>query len=353
MSTTELNVSTTPGPAPEGTQPNPATLASSSQAGVEFPPIGNSTSEGTEANFVTPPTSIHAGSEHDLSAGHGSASEAPTPDAATIASSVKAGSKHDLPAGIGSAPEATTPNAATLASSVKAGSKQDLPAGIGSAPEATTPDAATLDSSVKAASKHDLPAGNGSGSEAPTYTLSPNDRIIIVMGAGNKTFVDYATERNGQTNEHGSKLQTSEIRTVKTTHPKDQGSVTFVVAPGVANREKIFAQIAGLFGKSCKGNVSISAVVHLHQISDNRTTGSPPTDQELSSICGKGAMPRVISATTGKPIKQRNIWKRIMVKSAPTVEHFSDSYDSAWKIIGELPPHGPEYTLSPDDRIIV
>lgn len=89
---------------------------------------------------------------------------------------------------------------------------------------------------------------------------------------------------------------------------------------------------------SCKEDVSISAIVHLHYISDNRMAGPSPDDLQafVSKCVPKGAKPRVTLATTGKKIKRKSfLW--IKVDAGPPVEYFDNSYPSAWEIIGKLP----------------
>ncbi|KZP32047.1 hypothetical protein FIBSPDRAFT_1023769 [Athelia psychrophila] len=186
--------------------------------------------------------------------------------------------------------------------------------------------------------------------------LSAKDRIIIVMGltgAGKSTFIEYATQQSGGTIGHGLQPHTSEIQAVRTKHPDGQGSVIFVDTPGFNNTKRLdielLGQIADWCVKAYKEKVPLSAIVYLHRISDNRMAGSPLKNlQMFASMCGQGAMPRVILGTTmwsetmpatgvrrEKELKG-TFWAN-MIKEGCKVQRFDDSYLSAWETVGELP----------------
>ncbi|KZP32041.1 hypothetical protein FIBSPDRAFT_723592 [Athelia psychrophila] len=182
-------------------------------------------------------------------------------------------------------------------------------------------------------------------------------------GAGKSTFIEYATQQNGASVGHDLQSKTSKVLAVRSKHPKDQSSVIFVDTPGFddTNRSdiEILAEIASWFVKVYKENVPISAIVYLHRISDNRMAGSPLKNlQMFASMCGYAAMPRVILATTmwgeltqPAPGEQREkelkttFWAD-MIAQGCKVRRFGDSYESAWKIVGNLPTEQENIILS-------
>ncbi|KZP02528.1 hypothetical protein FIBSPDRAFT_969882 [Athelia psychrophila] len=201
--------------------------------------------------------------------------------------------------------------------------------------------------------------------EDPKYKLSAKDRIIVVMGptgAGKSTFIEHATQQNGGSVRHSLQSQSVDIRAVRTKHPDDQGSVVFVDTPGFDDTNRsdndILAQIARWFVKVYKEKVPISAILYLHRISDNKMAGSPLRNfQMFAFMCGQGAMPRVILGTTmwsetkpdtGERREQElktTFWAD-MIAQGCKVQHFGDSYESAWGVIGKLPTEQENDILS-------
>jgi len=200
---------------------------------------------------------------------------------------------------------------------------------------------------------------------SPKDRLSARDRVVVLMGptgAGKSTFINHATRQGGQGIGHSLKSQTSEIRAVRCKHPVDQSSVVFVDTPGFDDTHRsdieILSQIAGWFVKLCKEHVPLAAIVYLHRISDNRMAGSPLKNlQMFASMCGQQAMPSVVLGTTmwnevNKGTGERreaelktNFWKD-MIEQDCRVERFHDSYESAWEMIGKLPPASEGVILS-------
>jgi len=191
----------------------------------------------------------------------------------------------------------------------------------------------------------------------PKDRLSPQDRIVILMGptgAGKSTFINYATDQGGQGIGHGLQSVTSEIRAVRCLHPVDKGPVIFVDTPGFDDTHRsdieILSVIAGWFVKVYKEAVPLAAIVYLHRISDNRMAGSPLKNlQMFASMCGQQAMPSVVLCTTmwneiNEPTGDRrenelkdNFWKDMIAQGCRVVR-FRDSKESAWEIVGRLPP---------------
>jgi len=200
--------------------------------------------------------------------------------------------------------------------------------------------------------------------------LLENDRIVVLMGptgAGKSTFINYATKQDGSGVGHGLKSVTTEIRAVRCQHPDGKGTVVFVDTPGFDDTYRsdidVLSQIAGWFVKVYKERVPLSAIIYLHRITDNRMAGSPLKNlQMFASMCGQKALPGVALVTTmwsdiQVPMGEQRetqlkeaFWKDMMDQGCK-VERFGDSYDSAWKVIGELPPPDKNNVLLADELV--
>ncbi|KZP21707.1 hypothetical protein FIBSPDRAFT_1019537 [Athelia psychrophila] len=141
-----------------------------------------------------------------------------------------------------------------------------------------------------------------------------------------------------------------------------KGLVIFVDTPGFDDTYKsdieILSLIAGWFVAVYKEHIPLAAIVYLHRISDNRMAGSPLKNLIMvASMCGQAAMPRVILGTTmwsevpgdvavRRDNELRNIFWKDMLAQGCKVQPFSDSYESAWKMIGMLPTTREDVILS-------
>jgi len=184
--------------------------------------------------------------------------------------------------------------------------------------------------------------------------VSKDDNIVVLMGptgSGKSTFIECATRQDGQTVGHKLRSFTSEIRTVRITHPKNNRKVVFVDTPGFDDTTKtdveILSMIADWLVQAYHRKVNLATIIYLHKISDNRMTGSLLKNlQMFASICGQDAMPRVVVATTmwGKVDKDEGIQREAELKGdfwketldGCTTARFDMTYDCAWSIIGSL-----------------
>jgi len=180
------------------------------------------------------------------------------------------------------------------------------------------------------------------------------DQIVVVMGptgAGKSTFIEYATRQDGRTIGHGLQSYTSDIRSVRTNHPKDGRPVVFVDTPGFDDTYKsdleILTMIAEWLVKTYKSKSNLTTIIYVHCIADSRMKGSALKNLRMfGDVLGNKAMPNVIMVTTkwnnvGKEGVKReqelktHFWKD-MIAGGCGIARFEDSYDSAWNIIGSF-----------------
>ncbi|KAF7980092.1 hypothetical protein HWV62_39902 [Athelia sp. TMB] len=184
-----------------------------------------------------------------------------------------------------------------------------------------------------------LQTANNSRSSDNNRTSFGKDKIIIVMGptgSGKSTFIDYATEQNGNGVGNGLDPYTTGIRIVKCKHPNGDEDVVFVDTPGLVE------------------STSDSEVFQL-------------ISQWLAqTMCGKGAaMHNVVFGTTMWKLVQevdgarreqqlKDNYLAEAIQAGCEVKRFGDSKKSAWDLVDDLkgkPMFPPE--LSRQDRIVV
>jgi len=103
--------------------------------------------------------------------------------------------------------------------------------------------------------------------------------------------------------------------------------------------------IADLLVNLYQMNINVAAIIYMHKIDDNRTTGSLLRNLRLlADLCGQPAMPNVVitmwsrvDADDGTQREQelRTFWKDILDNGGRT-ERFNGTYESAWGIIGSI-----------------
>ncbi|KAF7966370.1 hypothetical protein HWV62_38917 [Athelia sp. TMB] len=188
----------------------------------------------------------------------------------------------------------------------------------------------------------------------PFTVLTTVSSVMGPTGAGKSTFIDYASRQGGQGIGHTLHSQTSDIRAVRCKHPIDKSSVILVDTPGFDDTNKsdiiILGEISQWFVRVYKQQIPLAAIIYLHRISDNRMGGSPLKNlQMFASMCGKDAMPRVVLGTTmwgevaqgtgeRREGELRTKFWADMISQQCRMVRFGDSYESAWDVIGKLPP---------------
>lgn len=181
------------------------------------------------------------------------------------------------------------------------------------------------------------------------------DSVVVVMGptgTGKSTFIERATRQGGHNIGHKLRSVATDIRVVRTMHPTDHHPVVFVDTPGFNGPSPsdvdILQMIADFLVSTYKEKAKLVTIVYLHNISDNRMTGSLLGNiQTFASFCGQTAMPNVVIVTTmwdkvedeeGSDREEElrdSFWKDMVTKGCKT-ERFDNTYESAWRIIGSV-----------------
>lgn len=193
-----------------------------------------------------------------------------------------------------------------------------------------------------------------SRSKAPAQ-VSNQDRIILVMGptgVGKSSFIQAATGEGDHTIGHGIVSHTSEIRSVRTTHPVNQYPVVFVDTPGFdvpyKSDMEILSMISDWLVHNYPRGMNLAGIVYLHRISDNRVArASLKSLLTFPSICGLDSMPTVVLVTTmwdgireetggRRETELKETFWRDMIADGCKTERFYRTYESAWDILNNL-----------------
>ena len=100
-------------------------------------------------------------------------------------------------------------------------------------------------------------------------------------------------------------------------------------------------------GRGHKGETKLAGIVYLHDISLTRMLGSLKNRDTFQTLCGEGALKRVVLCTTKwsdiyqedgamrtKQLKE-SYWKE-MTEGGSTIHKFEDSQKSAWEVISPI-----------------
>lgn len=118
-----------------------------------------------------------------------------------------------------------------------------------------------------------------------------------------------------------------------------------MVGENVSILRRIFCAVTDPSFYSYKTNISLTGIIYLHRVTDNRMSGSLLKNLELFiSLCGLKVMPKVIIATTmWSEVREeigtrregelkRTFWKEMLDVGCRT-ERFVDTQESAWHIV--------------------
>jgi predicted GTPase len=194
-----------------------------------------------------------------------------------------------------------------------------------------------------------------SGTSISSEELSEDDVIIALMGptgAGKSSFIKKAT---GFDSRIGHELQscTTEIGIIRVQCvERSHFDVVFVDTPGFDDTNKsdgeILEMIAQWLNTTYERNITLSGILYLHRISDNRMAGTPLKNLRIfKKLCGKNALQNIILTTTmwddvnrreglerEKDLKE-NYWK-VMLKQKSTVARYDNTTESAWQVVEPL-----------------
>ncbi|KAJ8472795.1 hypothetical protein ONZ45_g16529 [Pleurotus djamor] len=182
-----------------------------------------------------------------------------------------------------------------------------------------------------------------------------DDMIIAVMGptgSGKSSFINTATKSNRAAVGHHLESCTQAITAYGCRHPDGNRDVVFVDTPGFDDTNRsdgdILKSIANWLVSMYKSKITLSGIIYLHRISDNRMAGTPLQNlQVFRKLCGAPALSNVILTTTfwdqvddatGRLREAElgsNYW-RSMIVAGSRVSHFRHSYESAWGTVGQF-----------------
>jgi len=163
--------------------------------------------------------------------------------------------------------------------------------------------------------------------------------------------------------------RTTEVRAIRLfNHPVHGDRLVLVDTPGFDNTFKSDLEILQMVGnwlqKVYEKEIKLAGIIYLHRITDNCMTGSPQRNFRMfKELCGNQALKKVVLVTTMWDKVQRDIgvqrekelfenyWKMMINYSASTAR-FSNSADSAWKIIDIiLKQHETEVLLLQEELV--
>ncbi|KAF4565344.1 hypothetical protein EYR36_001914 [Pleurotus pulmonarius] len=191
----------------------------------------------------------------------------------------------------------------------------------------------------------------------PMRPISKDDIIIAVMGptgAGKSSFINTATNSSEAMVGHNLESCTQEVRAISCPHPESGRNVVLVDTPGfddtVRTDTDILSAIANWLSTTYRDKITLSGILYLHRISDNRMAGTPIKNLNMfKQLCGQDALDNVILMSTmwtevaedvgeGRELElQRNYWKPMIVAGSRTTR-FDGSHQRAWEIIDALGP---------------
>ncbi|KDR82113.1 hypothetical protein GALMADRAFT_135478 [Galerina marginata CBS 339.88] len=185
----------------------------------------------------------------------------------------------------------------------------------------------------------------------------PKDIVVPVMGptgAGKTTFINYLLGENQMRVGHQLTSCTSDLEVGYVNLSGEfQGSRLVIVdTPGFDDTYEgdtvILRRIAEWLEKSYGDNMILGGVLYLHDISNDRFSGTARRNLEMfQHLCGNDALSKVVLGTTKwgripqefsisqeKELKEVH-WKTLLKKGS-TVCRFTDSHDSALSLVGAI-----------------
>ncbi|KAF9541798.1 hypothetical protein CPC08DRAFT_717070 [Agrocybe pediades] len=185
--------------------------------------------------------------------------------------------------------------------------------------------------------------------------------IIGASGAGMSTFVNYLVQDEALKSPVGHRLTscTSELLPIPLSFPNDDllkhYKIILVDTPGFTDTHvgdaAILQRIADWLGKAYRDKKVLGGVIYLHDIFDERYSGTVWRNLEmLQHMCGEAAFGKVIIGTTkwtrisrqiGKDHEEelKDVYWRLMLAKGACTKRFDDSYDSALSFVKDILRH--------------
>ncbi|KAJ8507570.1 hypothetical protein ONZ45_g10072 [Pleurotus djamor] len=213
--------------------------------------------------------------------------------------------------------------------------------------------------SSRALSSVSLPAyfGVDHALETEPCSIARDDMIIAVMGptgAGKSSFINIATQSTSVAVGHGLESCTQVISAYGCRHPDRNRNVVFVDTPGFDDTNRsdgdILKAIANWLVDMYKQKITLSGILYLHRISDNRIAGTPLRNLEVfQDLCGPMALANVIFTTThwneveesvgqARQAELTSTYWGPMLNAGSRTSRFDRTYTSAWDIVQMFHP---------------
>ncbi|KDQ53006.1 hypothetical protein JAAARDRAFT_39718 [Jaapia argillacea MUCL 33604] len=191
------------------------------------------------------------------------------------------------------------------------------------------------------------------------FSFWAHDTIIAVMGptgSGKSSFINLAAGNDHV--EIGHKLEscTQAVQPIRLPRPSGGGDIVLVDTPGfddtLRSDTEILQAIADWLYATYRRKITLSGLLFLHRISDNRMAGTPLRNLSLfQKLCGNPALQDVLLVTTMwgdideavgslREKELRDLYWRSMICCGSQVVRFRYTQQSAWDIIGRCKGRG-------------
>ncbi|KAF9469801.1 P-loop containing nucleoside triphosphate hydrolase protein, partial [Collybia nuda] len=173
-------------------------------------------------------------------------------------------------------------------------------------------------------------------------------------GSGKSSFIQLATGHEQVTIGHDLRSCTHEVQAFRCPHPIDSGrSVIFIDTPGFDDTNTkdtdILKSIADWLTETYKNGITLTGLLFLHRITDNRMAGTPLRNLHMfERLCGIDALQNVMLVTTmwdevydmaiglahEEELKAK-YWNS-MLNVGSRILRFGYTHQSAWTIVDQF-----------------
>jgi len=202
--------------------------------------------------------------------------------------------------------------------------------------------------------------------------LLGTDLVIALMGptgSGKSNVIDTLAGQPGRRSGSSLESYTTEVRAVRLyNHPVHCDRLVLVDTPGFDDTNKsdleILQMVSDWLKKVYEKDIKLAGIIYLHRITDNRMAGTPHRNLRMfGELCGDNAVKKVVLVTTMWDKVQpdtgarretelfEKYWKT-MINYGASTDRFSNSADSAWKIVNLiLEQHAFEVLLLQEELV--